>query len=36
VIAKVQEHYRRPRPEPRTLAGWDYDPADLADVFGRD
>jgi integrase len=36
VIAKVQEHYRRPRPEPRPLAGWDYDPADLADVFGQD
>ena len=36
VIAKVQEHYRRPKPEPRPLAGWDYDPADLADVFGQD
>ena len=36
VIAKVAEHYRRPRPEPRPLAGWDYDPADLADVFGQD
>jgi integrase len=34
VIAKVHEHYVRPRPEPRPLAGWDYDPADLADVFG--
>ncbi len=36
VIAKVQEHYLRPKPEPRPLAGWDYDPADLADVFGQD
>lgn len=34
VIAKVHEHYTRPKPEPRPLAGWDYDPDDLADVFG--
>jgi hypothetical protein len=36
VIAAVQEHYRRPKPEPRQPGGWDYDPADLADVFGQD
>ena len=36
VIAAVQEHYRRPKPEPRQSGGWDYDPADLADVFGQD
>ncbi|WP_165969419.1 site-specific integrase [Actinomadura sp. KC06] len=35
VIAKVHEHYTRPRPKPRPLDGWDYDPDDLADVFGR-
>ena len=35
VIARVHEHYARPRPEPSPLAGWDYDPADLADVFGQ-
>jgi integrase/recombinase XerC len=35
VIARVHEHYSRPRPESRPLAGWDYDPADLADVFGQ-
>lgn len=34
VIAKMHEHYTRPRPEPRPLAGWDYDPGDLADLFG--
>lgn len=34
VIARVHEHYTRARPEPRPLAGWDYDPRDLADVFG--
>ena len=36
VIAAVQEHYRRPKPDPRQCGGWDYDPADLADVFGQD
>ena len=35
VIARVHQHYTRPRPEARPLPGWDYDPADLADVFGR-
>lgn len=35
VIAKVHEHYTRPRPEPRPLTGWTYDPDDLADVFGN-
>jgi integrase/recombinase XerC len=35
VIAKVHEHYTRPRPEPRPLSGWAYDPGDLADVFGQ-
>jgi integrase len=35
VIAKVHEHYTRPRPEPRALSGWNYDPDDLADVFGQ-
>lgn len=36
VIAKVHEHYTRPRPQPRPLDGWTYDPQDLADVFGAD
>jgi integrase len=35
VITRVHEHYERPRPESRALSGWDYDPADLADVFGQ-
>src|SRR5260221_481345 len=35
VIAKMHEHYTRPRPEPRPLSGWDYDPGDLADLFGQ-
>ncbi|MEV1173401.1 site-specific integrase [Nonomuraea sp. NPDC049784] len=35
VIAKVHEHYVRPKPEPQPLTGWDYDPDDLADVFGQ-
>ncbi len=35
VIAKVHEHYTRPKPEPRGLDGWSYDPQDLADVFGQ-
>lgn len=35
VIVKVHEHYTGPRPEPRALSGWDYDPSDLADVFGQ-
>ena len=34
VIAKVHEHYTRPKPAPQPLDGWDYDPQDLADVFG--
>jgi integrase/recombinase XerC len=34
VIAKVHEHYVRPKPQPRPLTGWDYDPDDLAAVFG--
>jgi integrase len=34
VIAKVHEHYTRPRPTPQPLDGWSYDPQDLADVFG--
>ncbi len=34
VIAKIHEHYTRPKPAPQPLAGWDYDPQDLADVFG--
>lgn len=34
VIAKVQEHYLRPPPQPARLTGWQYDPNDLADVFG--
>lgn len=34
VIAKVHDHYTRPRPRPRDLAGWSYDPQDLADMFG--
>jgi integrase/recombinase XerC len=36
VIAKVHEHYMRPKPTPKLLTGWDYDPDDLADVFGTD
>jgi len=36
VIAKVHEHYTRPRPIPQPLDGWSYDPQDLADVFGID
>ena len=36
VIAKVHEHYTRPKPTPRPLTGWAYDPDDLADVFGID
>ncbi|MEU8893424.1 tyrosine-type recombinase/integrase [Streptomyces sp. NPDC048442] len=35
VIAKVHEHYTRPKPPPRPLTGWTYDPDDLADVFGN-
>jgi len=35
VIAKVREHYTRPRPQPRPLAGWDYHAGDLADLFGH-
>jgi integrase/recombinase XerC len=37
VIARVQEHYRRPKPiaDPST-AGWTYDRDDLAEVFGTD
>jgi len=35
VIAKVHEHYIRPKPTPRPLTGWDYDPRDIADVFGQ-
>jgi integrase len=34
VIAKVHEHYTRPRPTPVPMDGWSYDPQDLADVFG--
>lgn len=36
VIARVQEHYTRPKPAPRLVTGWAYDPGDLADVFGTD
>jgi len=37
VIARVQEHYRRPKPiaDPST-PGWTYDRDDLAEVFGTD
>jgi hypothetical protein len=35
VIAKVHEHYTRPKPPPVTLRGWNYDPGDLADLFGQ-
>jgi integrase len=35
VIAKVHEHYARPTPRPQPLGGWDYDPGDLADLFGQ-
>ena len=34
VIARVAEHYGRPRPVTGAPTGWVYDPADLADVFG--
>lgn len=36
VIAKVHEHYTKPKPAPLTLDGWSYNPQDLADVFGVD
>jgi integrase len=36
VIAKVHEHYTRPKPQPRPSTGWTYDPDDLADVFGTE
>jgi integrase/recombinase XerC len=35
VIAKVHEHYTRPKPQLIPLRGWDYDPGDLADLFGQ-
>ena len=35
VIARVREHYTRPRSQPQPLAGWDYDAGDLADLFGQ-
>ena len=35
VIAKMHEHYTRPKPAPVRLRGWDYDPGDLADLFGQ-
>jgi integrase len=34
VIAKVHEHYTRPQAQAAPLAGWEYDQADLDDVFG--
>lgn len=34
VIAKVHEHYTKPKSAPLPLDGWSYDPQDLADVFG--
>jgi integrase/recombinase XerC len=34
VIARVAEHYTRPRPVAAPLTGWVFDPADLSDVFG--
>lgn len=34
VIARVAEHYTRPRPAAAPPTGWAFDPADLADVFG--
>lgn len=36
VIARVHEHYTRPRPQPRPLTGWTYDEQDLADLFGAE
>jgi integrase/recombinase XerC len=36
VIARVQEHYNRPKPVPEASTGWIYDRDDLAEVFGRD
>jgi site-specific recombinase XerD len=35
VIAKMHEHYTRPKSPPVPLRGWDYDPGDLADLFGQ-
>ncbi|MEO8223103.1 MAG: tyrosine-type recombinase/integrase [Specibacter sp.] len=35
VIAKVAEHYGRPRPVAGAPTGWAYDPDDLADIFGN-
>ncbi|MFD6065220.1 tyrosine-type recombinase/integrase [Rhodococcus wratislaviensis] len=34
VIAKVHEHYTRPKPTAHPFDGWSFDPQDLADVFG--
>lgn len=34
VIARVAEHYARPRQPAGTPTGWVFDPDDLADVFG--
>ena len=34
VIARLHEHYTRPAPAPQPTSGWQYDPADWADVFG--
>ncbi|MDQ0279516.1 integrase [Arthrobacter silviterrae] len=35
VIAKVAEHYGRPRHVAGARTGWAYDPDDLADLFGN-
>jgi integrase/recombinase XerC len=35
VVAKMHEHYQRPKPASQPLAGWQYDPDDLTEVFGE-
>ncbi|MGH9058676.1 MAG: tyrosine-type recombinase/integrase, partial [Acidimicrobiales bacterium] len=34
VIARVQEHYRRPPPRQPSDQAWAYPPADLTELFG--
>ena len=36
VLARVQEHYVRPKPVPDPSTGWIYDRDDLAEMFGTD
>jgi len=34
VVARVQEHYRRPEPAPPAASTWSYPDADMAELFG--